>query len=417
MSRVVITGMGVITPLGNDVRSFWSNLVAGHSGISYIDSFDVSCYKTKIAGVVRDFNPETIVGRREVRRMDRFCQFAVAAAKQALEDASLNIEQENTERIGVYVGSGIGGVQTLLENYRTLLSRGPGRVSPTVVPMMLPSMAAAQVSILFGIKGPTLAPVTACATGNNAIGEAYKLIQRGGADIIIAGGSEAAVTDLALAGFGNATALSTRNEEPGRASRPFDADRDGFVASEGAGILVLESLEHAQQRGARIHAEIIGYGSTSDAYHMVATDPEGMGAYRAMKEAIEDAGIALQDIDYINAHATSTGAGDRSETLAIKQLFGSHAYQVPISANKSMLGHMLGAAGGVEAVALVRTLQENMIPPTINLETPDPECDLDYVPNLAREARLQIGLSSSFGFGGHNAVLVLKKFDTSSISA
>lgn len=410
MQRVVITGMGVISPLGNDVQTFWNHLIAGKSGISTIDTFDVTSFKTKIAGLVRDFTPEAVIDRRDVRRMDRFCQFAVVAAKQALDDAGLRLEEENAERMGVYIGSGIGGIQTLLENYRTMLSRGSSRVSPTVIPMMISNMAAAQVSILFGMKGPCLAPVTACATGNNAIGEGFKLIQRGGADVIVAGGTEAAVTDLALAGFGNATTLSTRNAEPERASRPFDRERDGFVASEGAGVLVLESLEHALQRGARIHAEIIGYGASSDAYHIVATDPEGAGAYRAMKEAIHDAGLALADIDYINAHATSTAIGDQSETIAIKRLFGSRAYDIPISANKSMLGHMLGAAGGVEAVALIRTIQTNRIPPTINLENPDPVCDLDYVPNEAREAELQIGLSNSFGFGGHNAVIIMKKY-------
>jgi 3-oxoacyl-[acyl-carrier-protein] synthase II len=409
MKRVVVTGMGVITPIGNQVDRFWNNLVAGTSGISTIDHMDVSEYKTSIAGVVRDFDAEAAVGRREVRRMDRYTQFAVAAAKQAVEDANLTIDATNEERVGVYIGSGIGGIHTILDNYRTLLSRGPSRVSPTVVPMMIANMAAAQVSIMFGAKGPSLAPVTACATGNNAIGEAFKLIQRGGADAVIAGGAEATITDLALAGFGNATALSTRNDVPAQASRPFDAQRDGFVAAEGAGVLVLESLEHAERRGARIHAEIVGYGSTSDAYHIVATDPEGAGAYRAMRDALADAGLAPEELDTINAHATSTPAGDLSETRAIKRLLGSRAYDVPISANKSMIGHMLGAAGGVEAVALIKTLQDGVIPPTINLENPDPECDLDYVPLVARKAELNYGLSSSFGFGGHNAVLVFKK--------
>ncbi|NOV02130.1 beta-ketoacyl-ACP synthase II [Paenibacillus planticolens] len=410
MKRVVVTGMGVITPIGNEVATFWGNLIRGTSGISKITHMDVTDYKTSIAGVVRDFDAEAAVGRRDVRRMDRYTQFAVAAAKQALEDAALEIDATNEERIGVYIGSGIGGIHTMLDNYRTLLNRGPSRVSPTVVPMMIANMAAAQVSILVGAKGPSLAPVTACATGNNAIGEAFKLIQRGGADAVIAGGAEATVIDLALAGFGNATALSTRCDAPEQASRPFDAQRDGFVAAEGAGVLVLESLEHAERRGARIHAELIGYGSTSDAYHIVATDPEGLGAYRAMREALADAGLAAEELDTINAHATSTPAGDLSETLAIKRLLGSRAYDVPISANKSMLGHMLGAAGGVEAVALIKTLQDNLIPPTINLENPDPACDLDYVPLVARKADLHYGLSSSFGFGGHNAVLVFKKY-------
>ncbi|OCT14455.1 beta-ketoacyl-[acyl-carrier-protein] synthase II [Paenibacillus pectinilyticus] len=410
MKRVVITGMGVITPIGNRVDTFWSNLTKGKSGISKIEHFDTTDYKTNFAGVVKEFDAEAEVGRREVRRMDRYTQFAVAAAKQAIDDAGLVIDASNEERVGVYIGSGIGGIHTILDNYRTLLSRGPSRVSPTVVPMMIANMAAAQVSIMYGAKGPSLAPVTACATGNNAIGEAFKLIQRGGADAVIAGGAEATVTDLALAGFGNATALSTRNDAPEQASRPFDAQRDGFVAAEGAGVLVLESLEHAERRGAHIHAEIVGYGSTSDAYHIVATDPEGAGAYRAMREALVDAGIDASEISTINAHATSTIVGDLSETLAIKRLLGRGAYDVPISANKSMIGHMLGAAGGVEAVALIRTLQDGLIPPTINLDNPDPRCDLDYVPHVARRAELQYGLSSSFGFGGHNAVLILKKF-------
>lgn len=410
MKRVVITGMGVISPIGHDVETFWKHLLEGQSGISQIDTFDTSIYKTNVAGVVRGFDPEAAIGGRDVRRMDRYCQFAVAATKQALEDAGLSIDETNAEKVGVYIGSGIGGIQTMLDNYRTLLERGPGRVSPTVVPMMIANMAAAQVSIRYGIKGPVQAHVTACATGNNAIGEAFKLIQRGGAEAVIAGGAEATVTDLALAGFGNATALARRTDAPEKASRPFDAQRDGFVAAEGAGVLVLESLESAERRGARIHAEIVGYGMTSDAYHIVATDPEGDGAYRAMRIALDDAGLAAEEIGTINAHATSTPAGDLSETLAIKRLLGRKAYEVPISANKSMLGHMMGAAGGVEAVALIKTLQEQVIPPTINLEHTDPQCDLDYVPLKARPAQLQIGLSNSFGFGGHNAVIIFKRF-------
>ncbi|MCH5585584.1 beta-ketoacyl-ACP synthase II [Shimazuella sp. AN120528] len=410
MERVVITGMGVVSSLGNDVNVFWDHIRHGISGISTIDTFDTSAFSTKIAGLVRDFDAVHIVGKKEARKMDRFCQFAVAASKQAINDAGLVIEEEDRGRIGVYIGSGIGGIQTILENHRTMIDRGPSRVNPALVPMMIANMASSQVSILFGLKGPTMSHVSACATSNNAIGEAFKLIQRGGADIIIAGGAEAAITDLALAGFGNAKALSTRNDEPTRASRPFDRDRDGFVASEGAGILVLESLEHALKRGATIHAEVIGYGSTSDAYHMVATDVEGLGAYQAMKEAVDDANISIEEIDYINAHATSTPVGDLSETIAIKKLLGKRAYEVPVSAIKSMVGHMLGAAGGVEAIALVKTLQENIIPPTINLENSDPGCDLDYVPNEAREQLVEIGISNSIGFGGHNAVLVLKKF-------
>lgn len=409
MERVVVTGMGVITPLGNDVDTFWNALTSGKSGITTIDSFDVSRHKSHIGGVVRDFDAEALFGR-DVRRMDRFCQFALAASKQAVDDAGLNFEDEDTERIGVYIGSGIGGLQTLLSNHQTMLERGPNRVSPTMVPMMIPNMAAGQVSIHYGIKGPCLCPVAACATGNIAIGEAFRFLQLGKADVVIAGGSESVIMEITLAGFGNSTALSTRNDEPQRASRPFDSDRDGFVPSEGAGILVLETLSHAQKRNARIYAEVIGYGASSDAFHMVATEPEGTGAAQAMKAAIDDAGIQIEDVDYINAHATSTEIGDLSETRAIKRLFGDHAYKLAISANKSMIGHTLGAAGGVEAVALVKTIQEDLIPPTINLKNADEQCDLDYVPLTARHSQVNIGLSNSFGFGGHNAVIAMKKW-------
>ncbi|RNB75715.1 beta-ketoacyl-ACP synthase II [Brevibacillus panacihumi] len=410
MERVVITGMGVISPLGNAVESFWSGLVQGASGISRIDTFDVSRQKSKIAGLVRDFDADALLGRKEARRMDRFCQFALAAAKQALEDSRISLEEVDRERLGIYVGSGVGGIQTLLEQDAMLRDRGPERVSPFLVPMMISNMAAALISITFGAMGPTLSPVTACSIGNTSIGEAFRLIRAGGADIIFAGGSEAAVTEISLASFGNATALSTRNDEPTKASRPFDADRDGFVMAEGAGILVLESLTHALRRNARIYAEVIGYGASSDAYHMVATHPEGIGAYQAMKMAISEAGIHPSEVDVISAHATSTEIGDRSETMAIKRLFGDDAYRIPITANKSMTGHLLGAASAVEAIALVKSLQQNIIPPTINLETNDPACDLDYVPNEAREAELNIGLSNSFGFGGHNAVIALKAY-------
>lgn len=403
--------MGAVTPIGNDVPTFWRNLVAGRSGISRIDAFDVSQYPVQIAGQVRDFDPGQYVDPREARRLDRYAQFAVAAAVQAVRDAGLEITPENGERVGVYIGSGVGGIHTLLENYRTLLERGPRRVSPTVVPMMIANMAAGQVSILFGAKGPNLAPVSACATGTHAIGDSYKLIQRGAADVMIAGGSEAAIVDLALAGFSNAKALSTRNDEPERASRPFDAERDGFVMSEGAGVVVLESLEHAKARGARIYAEIIGYGMSGDAYHIVAPEPEGNGAFRAMREALADAGIRPEDVDYINAHGTSTDLGDKLETLAIKKAFGDHARKVAISSNKSMIGHLLGAAGAVEAIATILTIQDGVIPPTMNLEHPDPECDLDYVPNVAREAPVRVAISNSFGFGGHNATIVLRRFD------
>ncbi|ALS28781.1 3-oxoacyl-ACP synthase [Paenibacillus sp. 32O-W] len=411
MERVVITGMGVVSPLGNTVERFWNRLVRGESGITRIDTFDVSRYKSKIAGLVRDFDADERFGRKEARRMDRFCQFAVAAADQAWEDSGLSLEHVNRERMGVYVGSGVGGIHTLSDQAAIIRERGPERVSPTLVPMMISNMAAASISIKYGAMGPTLSPVTACSIGNTAIGEAFRLIRSGHADIVIAGGAEAAVTEISLASFGNATALSTRNDEPSRASRPFDAGRDGFVIAEGAGILVLESLAHALRRDARIYAEVIGYGASSDAYHMVATHPEGIGAYQAMKRAIQEAGIRPEEVDVISAHATSTEIGDRSETLAIKKLFGDHAYRIPITANKSMIGHLLGASSAVEAIALVKTIQHNVIPPTINLERKDPECDLDYVPNEAREAALNIGLSNSFGFGGHNAVIALKAYD------
>lgn len=409
MEKVVVTGMGVISPIGNTVNQFWNSLVQGKSGISPIDTFDTARNKTKIAGLVRDFDPVERFGRKEARRMDRFCQFALAAVEEALEDAELRLDELDRERIGVYVGSGIGGVGTLLEQHDVLRERGPERVSPTLVPMLISNMAAAMISIKYGLYGPTMSPVTACSIGNTSIGEAFRLIRAGGADVVIAGGSEAAVTDISLASFSNATALSTRNDDPAGASRPFDSQRDGFVMAEGAGIVILESESHAKKRNARMYAEVIGYGASSDAYHMVATHPEGIGPYRAMKWALQEAGVQTTDVDVISAHATSTEIGDRSETLAIKKLFGDHAYRVPITANKSMTGHMFGAAGGAEAIALIKSLQEGIIPPTINQEERDPECDLDYVPNTARKATLDIGMSNSFGFGGHNAVIVLKK--------
>jgi 3-oxoacyl-[acyl-carrier-protein] synthase II len=411
MERVVITGMGVISPLGNTVESFWNRLIRGESGISLIDTFDVSRHKAKIAGIVREFDADGLFGRKEARRMDRFCQFAMAAAEQAWEDSGLSLEHVNRERMGIYVGSGVGGIQTLFDQAAVVRERGPERVSPTLVPMMISNMAAALISIKYGALGPTLSPVTACSIGNTAIGEAFRLIRLGHTDIVFAGGAEAAVTEISLASFGNATALSTRNDEPSKASRPFDAGRDGFVMAEGAGILVLESLTHASRRNARIYAEVIGYGASSDAYHMVATHPEGIGAYQAMKMAIHEAGVRPEEVDVISAHATSTEIGDRSETLAIKKLFGEHAYRIPITANKSMTGHLLGASSAVEAIALVKSLQQSIIPPTINQEQPDPVCNLDYVPNEAREANLNIGLSNSFGFGGHNAVIVLKNYN------
>ncbi|WP_178024700.1 beta-ketoacyl-ACP synthase II [uncultured Paenibacillus sp.] len=410
MERVVITGMGILSPLGNDVDTFWQGLKEGRSGISPIDRFDAAAFGTRIAGQVRGFDGEAVFGRKEARKMDLFCQFALFAAEQAIQDAGLVPEKLDRERFGVYVGSGIGGIETLADNVKVLEERGPNRVSPSLVPMMISNMAAAQISIRFGALGETLSPVTACSIGNSSIGEAFRLIRSGGADVMIAGGTEAAVHPLALASFGNATALSKRNDSPEQASRPFDANRDGFVMGEGAGIVVLESLTHALQRGARIHGEVIGYGASSDAYHVVASHPEGLGAYQAMKRAIASAGIAPEQVNVISAHATSTQVGDLGETKGIKKAFGEHAYRIPVTANKSMIGHMFGAAGGAEAIALVQSLKEGIIPPTINLMNPDPECDLDYVPNQARQADLEIGLSNSFGFGGHNAVIVLRKY-------
>ncbi|MFP3917506.1 beta-ketoacyl-ACP synthase II [Lysinibacillus telephonicus] len=410
MERVVITGMGVVSPIGNDIQTFWNNLINGKSGISTIDTFDVSNHKAKIAGIVQDFDAVEILETKEVRRLDRFSQFALAAAEQAWTDSKLDLDSIDAEKLGVYVGSGIGGIETLIENIDLLRQKGPRRVSPTLVPTMISNAAAAQISIKWNAMGPSMSPVSACAIGNTAIGEAFRLIRSGEADVMFAGGTEAAITDLSIASFGNATALSIRNDEPTKASRPFDENRDGFVMSEGAGILILESLSHALHRDAKIYAEVIGYGASSDAHHMVATHPEGKGAYLAMKSALKSANISPEEIDVISAHATSTKVGDISETMAIKQLFGKRAYQIPVTANKSMIGHMLGAAGGVEAIALAMSLNEDVIPPTINLENPDPLCDLDYVPFVARKMKIRNGLSNSFGFGGHNSAIVLKKY-------
>ncbi|MEI2404220.1 beta-ketoacyl-ACP synthase II [Niallia taxi] len=411
MKRVVVTGMGVISPLGNDVNQFWENLSSGKSGISKIEQFDVSDLKTKIAGSVINLDAEGRWGTKEAKKLDRFAQFALAAAEEALAASQLNLEKIDKERMGVYVGSGIGGLNTLIDNVNILKDRGPNRVSPNLVPMMISNAAAAQISIRLGALGPSLSPVTACSIGNTSIGEAFNAIRNDDADIMFAGGAEAAISRLSVASFANARALSSRNNEPELASRPFDEERDGFVMSEGSGILVLESLEHALSRNAPIICEVIGYGASSDAYHMVASHPEGIGAYAAMKNALRKASITTDDVDVISAHATSTKVGDMSETLAIKKLFGADAHRIPVTANKSMLGHMLGAAGGAEAIALAKTLQHQLIPPTINLRNPDADCDLDYVANTAREKVMSIGLSNSFGFGGHNSAILLKKYE------
>ncbi|BCU82156.1 3-oxoacyl-[acyl-carrier-protein] synthase 2 [Polycladomyces abyssicola] len=409
--RVVISGLGVISPIGNDLSTFWNNLIAGKSGVGPVTQFDASDYSTRIAAEVKNFDPLDYMDRKEARRMDRFVQFAVAAARQALEHAGLDMNQVDANRVGVYIGSGIGGLTTWEEQYQVLLNRGPNRVSPFFIPMMISNMAAGQVSILTGAKGPNSTSVSACASGTHSIGDAFRIIQHGDADVMIAGGAEATIRPLAFAGFCAARAMSTRNDEPEKASRPFDKDRDGFVMGEGAGVLILEELEHAKKRGANIIAEIVGYGMSGDAYHVTSPAPEGEGAARSMAHAIQDAGLKPEDIDYINAHGTSTDLNDKFETMAIKKAFGDHAYKLAISSNKSMIGHLLGAAGGVEAVATAMTLKEQIIPPTINYETPDPECDLDYVPNEARRARIRAALSNSLGFGGHNATIVLKTYE------
>ncbi|MDQ0091704.1 3-oxoacyl-[acyl-carrier-protein] synthase II [Paenibacillus anaericanus] len=408
--RVVVTGMGVVTSLGNDLDTFWDNLVQGKSGVSLIEAFDVSGYTTRIAAEVKDFNPDDYIDRKEARKMDRFVQFATTAAFSALKDSGLNIaEQTDPERVGVMIGSGIGGLGTLEDQHSILLEKGPRRVSPFFIPMMIANMASGHVSILTGAKGPNSTTVTACATGTHSIGDSYRTIMNGDADVMICGGAEATIRPTGVAGFCSMRAMSTRNDEPERASRPFDSERDGFVMGEGAGILILESLEHAQKRGAKIYAEVIGYGLSADAHHM--TDPDPDGASRAMKMALRSAGIEPEKVDYINAHGTSTPPGDRSETTAIKWTFGDHAYKLAVSSTKSMTGHLLGAAGGVEAVICGLTLQNGIIAPTINLENPDPDCDLDYVPNEARHSDVKVAMSNSFGFGGHNATIILKKFE------
>jgi len=408
--RVVVTGMGIVTSLGSDLETFWNNLVAGKSGVSRIESFDVSEYPTQIAAEIKDFNPEDYIDRKEARRMDRFVQFAVAAGKMAVQDAGLELGVNvDPERVGVIVGSGIGGLGTWEEQHSILLEKGPKRVSPFFIPMMIANMASGQISMSIGAKGPNTTAVTACATGTHSIGDSFKLIQRGDADAMICGGAEATIRPTGLAGFCSMRAMSTRNDEPEKASRPFDAERDGFVMGEGSGVLVLESLEHAVKRGARIYAEVIGYGMSGDAYHI--TDPDPDGAARCMQRALKDAGIEPEAIDYINAHGTSTPVGDRSETLAIKKAFGDHAYKLAVSSTKSMTGHLLGAAGGIESVILALTLKNGVIAPTINLENRDPECDLDYVPNAARKSDVKMALSNSFGFGGHNATIVMRKYE------
>jgi len=409
--RIVVTGLGCLSPLANDWPNTWKALAAGISGVAPITHFDASCYKTRFAAEVKDFDPAALLGPKEARRMDRFTQFALAAALQAVEHSGLKIDESNRDRVGALIGTGIGGVSTMTEQLTVLAERGPDRVSPFLVPMMLADTAPGIIAIHLGIRGPNMAVTTACATGSNAIGEAAEMIRRDSTDVMLAGGAEAAVVPLALAGLGVMKALSTRNDQPQRASRPFDLNRDGFVVGEGAAVLVLESLEYAQARGARILAEVTGYGTSDDAYHISAPAENGAGAALCMRLALESANLRPEDIDYINAHGTSTTLNDKSETAAIKTVFGAQAYKVPISSTKSMTGHLLGASGALEASVCVQVIQDGLLPPTINYETPDPECDLDYVPNQARQKTVRNVMSNSFGFGGHNATLILSRFE------
>jgi len=407
--RVVATGIGAVTPIGIGKEQFWENLKKGKSGVSRIDNFDH--FPTNIAATIKDFDPTEYMEKRDVKKMDRFTHFAVAATHLALEDSGLKLENEDRDRIGVIIGSGIGGLDTIEKQFQILLEKGPRRVSPFLVPMLIANMASGYVSICYGLRGPNTTLVTACASGSHSIGEALRLLQRGDADIMIAGGAEAPLTSIAFAGFSAARALSTRNDAPQQASRPFDLQRDGFVMGEGAGVLILETLEHALARNVGIYAEIVGYGMSGDGYHVTAPDPDGRGAVLCMERALTDAGLSPDNIEYINAHGTSTEYNDRIETLAIKELFGKSAYKIPVSSTKSMIGHLLGAAGGVEMVATLLTMEHGVIPPTINYEYEDPECDLDYVPNEAVQRAVNTAMSNSFGFGGTNACLVVKKLE------
>lgn len=408
--RVVITGIGCVTPIGNNVRDFWSSLKEGKNGVRKITYFDASSYSSQIAGEVKNFDPSDYIDPKGVRRLDKFAQYAIVSSYMALEDAGIDLEKVDKERAGVLLGSGIGGLKVIEDQHAILIKRGPSKVSPFLIPMLIADEAPGQIAINFGFKGPNLSIATACASASHAIGVSFRAIQQGDADIVVTGGSDAAVTPLGLAGFCQMKALSTHNEAPEEASRPFDKERDGFIMADGGGILIIESLEHAEKRNARIYSEIVGFGMTADAYHITAPDPEGEGARLSMKKALEDAEINPSDVDYINAHGTSTQYNDKVETLAIKRLFGKDAYKIPISSTKSMTGHMLGAGGAVELIACVKTLAEGIIHPTINYKNADPECDLDYVPNEARKKDVKIAISNSFGFGGHNACVVVKKF-------
>lgn len=409
--RVVVTGLGCVSPVGNTAAETWEALIVGKSGAAPITHFDASRHKTRFAAEVKGFDGPALFGAREARKMDRFAQFATAAALEALEQAEFTVNESNRDRVGVLIGSGIGGIITLLQEVDTLRERGPDRVSPFLVPMMISDSAAGMIAIRVGARGPNMSLATACATGTNALGEAAEMIRRGAADVMIAGAAEAAIVPVSMAGMNVMGALSTRNDEPTRASRPFDKDRDGFLMGEGGAILILEALEHAQARGAKIICEFSGYGASDDAYHISAPAENGAGAALSMQLALKDAGLGMTDIGYINAHGTSTSLNDKSETAAIKTVFGEQAYKIPVSSTKSMTGHLLGASGALEAVVCAKVISENLLPPTINYETPDPECDLDYVPNRARPAAPKHVMSNSFGFGGHNATLILSRFE------
>lgn len=410
-NRVVITGLGIISPIGNDVASFWEALKEGQCGVGPITSFDAAKFDSRIAGEVKGFD-YTLYGMnsKDIKRMDKFSQYAVASSRQAIKDSGLDLEKEDRERIGVVVGSGIGSLYTIEEQHKIMLEKGPSKMSPFLIPMLIVNEAAGQVAIFSGLKGPNFCVATACASGSHAIGDAFRIIERGDADVMIAGGTESCVVPTGVGGFCALKGLSTRNDQPGKASRPFDKERDGFVIAEGCGLVVMESLEHAQKRNANIYVEIVGYGMSGDGYHMTAPDPDGDGAMRAMKLALKDAAANAEDVDYINAHGTSTKLNDKLETLAIKRALGDYAKKVMVSSTKSMTGHLLGAAGGVEFVICCLAIKDNVVPPTINYEYPDPECDLDYVPNSARKAKVDFCMSNSLGFGGHNATLAVKRF-------
>lgn len=409
-NRVVITGLGAITPIGLSVEEYWQSLRAGRGGVERVTKFDVEEFPTQIAAEVKEFDPLDFLDKREAKRMDPFVQYAAAATKMAVEDAELNLEKEDPNQIGVVLGSGIGGIEVWESQHKILIEKGVKKVSPFFIPMMIIDMAPGQIAIMFGARGPNYATVSACASSAHAIGDSLRIIQRGEAEVMITGGAEATITPLAMAGFCSARALSTRNDEPKKASRPFDAQRDGFIMGEGAGVIILESLSHAKRRGARIYAELVGFGMSDDAHHITAPAPNGAGAAMAMTLALRDANLQPDEVDYINAHGTSTPFNDRTETEAIKSVFGDHAYRVPISATKSMIGHLLGASGAAELIASIKSIEDSVLHPTINYQFPDPECDLDYVPNEARRAEVEVALSNSFGFGGHNASLVIRKF-------